>query len=64
MVKINGDDVDVAGVSVISYLAKANYELKHIVVELNDKILPKSCYEQTVLKDGDVLEIVSFVGGG
>ena len=27
-------------------------------------IVPKRVYGETVLKDGDVLEIVSFVGGG
>ena len=35
-----------------------------IAVELNEEILPKAEYAETVLKDGDVLEIVNFVGGG
>ena len=30
----------------------------------NGEILPKSLYGGTVLKDGDSLEVVSFVGGG
>ena len=35
-----------------------------IAVELNEEILPKTEYVSTVLKDGDVMEIVSFMGGG
>ena len=35
-----------------------------IAVELNEKILPKAMYEECMLKDTDILEIVHFVGGG
>ena len=40
------------------------YDPKRVAVELNLDILPKSQYESTVLKDGDSVEVVSFVGGG
>jgi sulfur carrier protein len=33
-------------------------------VELNLEIVPKSQYDSTILKDGDSVEVVSFVGGG
>ena len=35
-----------------------------VAVELNLEIVPRSNWEATVLKDGDRLEIVHFVGGG
>ncbi|MBC2425400.1 sulfur carrier protein ThiS, partial [Clostridium beijerinckii] len=35
-----------------------------IVVELNGEIISKSQYNQINIKDGDSLEVVSFVGGG
>ncbi|APH57784.1 ThiS protein [Granulibacter bethesdensis] len=35
-----------------------------IAVERNESIVPRSLYEQTLLDDGDVLEIVHFIGGG
>jgi len=38
--------------------------VKHIVVEYNLEIIPKERYAQTILKDGDEVEIVSFMGGG
>lgn len=35
-----------------------------VAVEHNRAIAPRSAYGSTSLKDGDVLEIVRFVGGG
>ena len=64
MVKINGDELHVAGKTVAEYLAATNYNPKRIAVECNGHIVPKAKYGETVLKDGDSVEIVSFVGGG
>ena len=33
-------------------------------VELNRQVCPKKNHEQTNLKDGDVIEVVTIVGGG
>jgi len=33
-------------------------------MEVNEEIIPKAKYGEVTLKDGDVVEIVSFVGGG
>ena len=41
----------------------ASQQLSELAVELNRAILPRDRYE-TLLQDGDRLEIVSFVGGG
>ena len=35
-----------------------------VAVELNREIVPREQWTQTVLQDGDRLEIVHFVGGG
>jgi sulfur carrier protein len=35
-----------------------------VAVELNRDIVPRDRWPQTLLKDGDRLEIVHFVGGG
>ena len=50
--------------SVADYLEQNNYQIKRIAVEMNGDILPKYSYSDTMLKDGDRLEVVSFVGGG
>ena len=64
MVKVNGTELDIAGKTLTEYLATTNYDMKRIATELNGDIVPKAQYAQTVLKDGDNVEVVSFVGGG
>lgn len=64
MVEINGQTLDAAGKTVEKYLTESGYHLKRIAVELNGKIIPRKQYDITVLKEGDVMEVVSFVGGG
>ena len=46
------------------FLEQEGYLRARIAVELNGEIIPGSQYGTMRLKDGDVLEIVSFVGGG
>lgn len=64
MVKINGNEVDAAGRTLQAYLQEAGYNMERIAVERNEEIVPKARYEETILEDGDSLEVVSFVGGG
>ena len=64
MVKVNGEPKDIAGKTIAEYLATTNYDMKRIAVERNGDIVSKAQYSETVLKDGDSIEIVSFVGGG
>lgn len=64
MVKVNGVAMEIAGKTVAQYLAMTNYDPKRIAVERNGEIVFKSQYSETVLEDGDSLEVVSFVGGG
>lgn len=35
-----------------------------IALELNGKIIPKDEFEKVIFKQGDKVEILSFVGGG
>ncbi len=64
MVKINGEEQNLEGTPLTDYLNSANYCSGRIAVERNGEIVPRQTYEQVILQDGDVLEIVSFVGGG
>ncbi len=64
MVKVNGKFLDIAGKTIKDFLEATNYDTKRIATELNGEIVPKANYSNKVLKDGDSLEIVSFVGGG
>lgn len=64
MVAINGKDYAVAGKNLSSILTEMKYDFRTIAVEINEEIVSKQFYEETILNDGDVVEVVSFVGGG
>jgi len=64
MVRVNGVEWDVAGKTMAEFLAVTDYDPRRVAVERNGDIVFKSRYDDTVLEDGDSLEVVSFVGGG
>lgn len=64
MVRINGKELDAAGMTVSQYLDGTDYDRRRIAIERNGQILPKAQYDETILEDGDSIEVVSFVGGG
>jgi sulfur carrier protein len=61
---VNGEPISMESLSVHGLLERLNIDPRRVAVELNMDILPKSDYDTTILKDGDILEIVHFVGGG
>ena len=64
MVLINGKKEQAAGKTIAGIVEEYNYDIKTIAVELNEKIVSKCDYSKTILKEDDVVEVVSFVGGG
>lgn len=65
MIKVNGELFDFTEIPLNQFLEEHGYGCSgRIAVEVNEEIVPKSAYADCVLKDGDVVEVVSFVGGG
>jgi len=64
-ITLNGEKKDVPdGLSISGLLELLNIQHQRVAVERNEHIVKKAAYLSTVLKDGDVLEVVSFMGGG
>lgn len=61
---VNGEAATIDEMSVLRYLETLAIDPGRVAVELNLDILPKAEYGSTLLKEGDRLEIVHFVGGG
>lgn len=62
---INGEPRDMAeGLTVTALLDALALDGRRLGVERNLAIVPKSAYAATALTEGDVIEIVQFVGGG
>ena len=64
MLTINGEETEAAGRTVADYLSSAGFTPARVVVEIDESIVPKNRYAETVLNDGDHVEIVCFMGGG
>ncbi len=64
-VTLNGENKSVAdGLTVKSLLASLGLDPAKIAVERNLQIVPRSTYDQVAVSDGDLFEIVHFIGGG
>lgn len=46
------------------FLLSQGYDLNRIAVERNAEIVPKGTYETVQLCDSDIIEIITFMGGG
>lgn len=61
---INGQSQEVEADRVDSLLEQLGMAGQAVAVELNKDVVPKKQHATTPLKDGDVLELVTLVGGG
>lgn len=64
MVSVNGQMKDIDGSNLYQYLVNEGFELSRVVVEYNLNIIPSNELAEIVVKDGDVVEVLRFVGGG
>lgn len=62
---LNGEPHEIAdGMTVEALVLTLADDPRGVAIERNLEIVPKAEHAETVLKDGDKLEVVQFVGGG
>jgi thiamine biosynthesis protein ThiS len=62
---LNGESRDFPeGLTIASLVARLGMKADRVAVELNLEIVQRPNWDATLLKNGDRLEIVHFVGGG
>ncbi len=62
---VNGDALEVApNLTIGALLQQLALDRGPVAVERNGEVVPRADHAETVLEDGDVVEIVHFVGGG
>ena len=65
ILRVNGAPRGVQeGLTVTQLLANLGLRSEEVAVERNGALVSRSDHDRTVLTDGDVLEIVTLVGGG
>ena len=62
--KVNGEMRNTDISSLYNLVVDMGLDPSRVAVELNGSIVPRADFKNTVLKNGDSLEIVHFVGGG
>ena len=64
-IKVNGKVKAVLNNSKLSDILKnLNIPIKKVAIELNQEIIDKKKLNKKILKKGDKIEIVHFIGGG
>lgn len=61
---VNGESRTSTATTVAELVRELGFVPEKVAVERNGAIAPRSQLAQVALADGDVLEIVHFVGGG
>jgi len=62
---VNGDSMEIeGGLTVRGLLDKLALGPGPVAVERNGEVVPRATHAEAELSDGDVIEIVHFVGGG
>ncbi len=64
-VTVNGSEVELhQSISILAYLESKGLAERRIAVAYNGDVLPRDSFEDVIIKEDDVLEIVRPVGGG
>lgn len=62
---LNGDPHEIVRpVTVTELLAQLSIDARRVAVEHNLVVLKRGAFDSVVVRDGDQVEIVNFVGGG
>lgn len=62
---VNGQSTPLQhSICLTKFLDQQGLDGRKVAVERNREIVPKSTYDSVILEEGDVLEIVHFIGGG
>jgi thiamine biosynthesis protein ThiS len=64
-ITLNGERFELdSPTSVAALLAQLDIDPRRVAVEHNLNIIKRQTYSDTLIDEGDTLEIVNFVGGG
>jgi sulfur carrier protein len=64
-IQVNGQAREItAGTTVANLLGELGVTQPHVAVELNLEVVPRAEHHDTILSDGDRVEVVTLVGGG
>ncbi len=64
-ITLNGDPLELdAPMNVTKLLERLDIDFRRVAVEHNLTVLKRAAFQSTMVREGDQIEIVNFVGGG
>jgi thiamine biosynthesis protein ThiS len=62
---LNGKSEEIENeMSLLELLKRKNIRPEVVTVEVNEKMIDRKDYQTTIIKEGDKIELVFFMGGG
>jgi thiamine biosynthesis protein ThiS len=63
-IKVNGELLEIDTPDIRALVTARNLDPSSLVVEHNHTLVRQTAWAQTLLQEGDTIELLSFVGGG
>ena len=64
-ISLNGERYELSGpLTVTELLGHLHIDARRVAVEHNVVVLKRAAFDETIVREGDEIEIVNFVGGG
>jgi thiamine biosynthesis protein ThiS len=64
-ITLNGEPFELSGpLTVTELLSHLEVDARRVAVEHNITVLKRTAFDKTIVREGDQVEIVNFVGGG
>ena len=65
MITVNGKQVEhVENETVAELLKRVKYTFPLVVVKINDKLIPRKDYSETMIPDGSKISVIHMISGG
>jgi len=63
-IRVNGESLEIDAPDIHALVTARNLDPSSLVVEHNHTLVRQTAWAKTPLREGDTIELLSFVGGG
>ncbi len=64
LVILNGERTEIVARDLAALLGEKDYEHTRVAIAVNQRVVPRACWGETVLNTGDQIEIITPRQGG
>ncbi len=63
-INLNGKNIESGCKTLMGLVSEQGLDTKALIAELNFELIKQTAWKDTLIKEGDTVELLSFVGGG